>query len=65
VGECLWKIPERGSRLRIDFLAEKPNIVGASEESCKGFCSPFHVTALRPALDSPEAADAERALAGR
>ena len=65
VGERLREIPERGSGLRVDLLGEEPDVVRVGEESLEGVRGPCQVAALRPALDRPEAADAEGALAGR
>ena len=63
--ERLREVPERRAGLRVDLLGEQADVVRVGEERSKRPGGPSEVPAAGQALDRPEAADAEGALARR
>src|SRR5215207_9810510 len=65
MGECLWEVAERCSRLPVDLLGQQPDIVGVPEEALERRGSTGEISSPSATFDCPEAADAEGPLPRR
>src|SRR5207244_10631659 len=63
MSECLRKISERVTCLRIDFFGEKIDIVRETERGVEKFARIVEPAAAREKIDFPKTAERERAFA--
>ena len=60
--ECLWKVTECVTRLRVDLLGKEAHIVGKRQDVAECLLCRMNVAATCQIVDGPETADTEGAL---